>query len=137
MTIESQATEEAILARCQSVLSRFFDTEVPDNVATPAYPYGVLYFSEPIRTAGSRGLCNSQNDPLKVTLRVQVISSTAASLKPVVDRLKKSLVGWEPPDSGMMNLEGGFSFSRSYDGIKPTEYVRDLYMTYVTNLKGN
>lgn len=137
MTLDTTETEEAILARCQSVLSRFYDTEVPDGNATPTYPYGIVYFGEPVRMATGRSMCGTRNDVLRGVVRIQVLSSTAASLRPVINKLRNALIGWTPPDSGEMKSEGGTSFTRTFTGVKPTEYVREIYVTYPTNMKGN
>lgn len=134
--LDSQQTEEAILSRCQSVLSRFYDTEVPDNIPTPNYPYGVVVFGEGFPTARGKGICNPANDTLRATVRVIVKSTTSASLKPLVANLKKALVGWAPPDSGLIELGGGMGYTSASTTTKPTEYVRELYFTYLTNMKG-
>lgn len=129
--------EEDILSRVQTnVLSRTYDTEVPEGT-TPAYPYVVVYFGTPVRSASDHHITSTRNDTLIGYVTVQVISKDAVSARAIASKAQGELTGYRPVDSGEMILDGGTAYSRVATDTKPTRFYRELAFSYRTNLTFN
>lgn len=137
MSHDTTAYEAAVKARITAICPRTYVTEVPDTTATPVYPYVILRWIEPVRTAFDHHMVSSLNDTTRGGLIVTVVSETDASANAVKNRIKGSLAGYRPPDCGEMVLEGGAGYSTSNSEPKPTTYSRDLYLSFLTNLSPN
>lgn len=136
MTLDTTATEAAILARLRTILPRFYDTKLPDN-ETPRYPYGIVLFGEPQRTGTDRHVSGTRNDVQVGYVTVRVISTDVDSAKAIKNAVRDSLTGYRPPDSGEMGLEGGFGTSSASTETRPTLFIRDTSFSYKTNLNWN
>lgn len=137
MSLDTGPTEAAIEAEIKTTLGhdRVYVTQVPDGL-TPKYPYVVLYYGEPIRSARDRHITTTRDDVLVGYVTVQVISTTDSSANAVKNRIKNALTGFRPIDSGEMVLEGGMAYSDADTRVSPTRYFRELGFTYRTNLTG-
>lgn len=137
MTLNTAATEDDITAKVRDLFAstpRVWVTEVPDNVTTPAYPYAILYFGSPTRTATGRHITTTRWDLLRGFVTVQWVSTDDTSARAMDNKTRVSLTGYRPVDSGEMVLEGGMSYSRASTAVKPTLYYRETGFSYVTNV---
>ncbi len=135
MALDTTATEADILAKVKTLANRVYTYEVPDADATPAYPYVVVYFGEPVRTGVDHHITSTRNDTLRGYVTVQVISSDVDSANALKNKLKVGLTGYRPVDSGEMVMEGGTGYA--FTDSKPTKFFRELGYSYRTNLTWN
>lgn len=134
MSLSTGTYEDEIQERIKTVCPRVYDTEVPEPNKTPALPYVVLRWTEPVRTAQDRHITSTRNDGLRGAVFVEVVSSDAKSARQVKDAIKDLLVGFRPSDCGELMAEGGAAFSRVNAEPKPTLYIRGTYFSFRTNL---
>lgn len=138
MTLATAALEDDIVATVKAATNpRVFVSEVPTDIPTPQYPYTVIYFGGPVRSARDHHITSTRNDTNIGYCTVEVVSTTDTSARDVNDRIRNALVGHRPPDSGEMVLEGGLAQSRGSDEVRPTLYYRTTGYSYRTNLGWN
>lgn len=135
MSLETAPLEDDIKATVQAVTPRVFVSEIPDDLATPAFPYVVIYFGGPVRSARDHHISSTRNDTTIGYCTVQVVSETDTSARDVNDRIRNALVGHRPPDCGEMVLEGGIARSNGNNEVKPTRYYRETGYSYRSNLQ--
>jgi hypothetical protein len=134
MSLDTAPIEDDIVAIVRAVVPRVWVSEVPDDVPTPAYPYAVVYFGGPIRSARDHHITSTRNDTTWGYCTVRVVSSTDTSARDVNNRIRDALVGHAPPDAGEMYLEGGLQFSNGSGIAPPTKYFRETGYSYACNL---
>lgn len=134
MSLKTGQYEDEVLELVKTVCPRVFDTEVPEPGKTPAMPYVVLRWTEPVRTARDRHITSTRNDGQRGGLFLEVVSATSTSARDMKDLIKDTLTGFRPTDCGEFVAEGGIAFSRANTEPKPTSYVRGVYFSFRTNL---
>ena len=137
MTLSTAGYEAEILALIATKCSRVFDTEVPDTSPTPAMPYVIVQWVEPTRTAFDHHLTGVRDDSMRGAVIVQILSSTAASVRDMKNVLHPLLTGYRPTDCGELIPEGGSSYSVAQEQPKPTTFIRQLYYSFITNQNSN
>lgn len=137
MSLDTSTYENAIVARLKTVCPRVWVTEVPDNVPSPAYPYIIVQWIEPVRLGVGHHINGSRNDAQRAGAIIKAVSSDDDSANKVKNRIRDSLAGYRPPDCDEIRLEGGLAYSASNTNPKPTTFTRDTYCSWVTNLSWN
>jgi hypothetical protein len=137
VTLDTGPLEDDIEALVKTVIPRVWVSEIPADVVTPGYPYVILYFGGPIRSAADHHITSVRNDTMIGYCTVQVVSETDKSARDVNNRIRNALVGHRPPDAGEMASEGGLAYSRGNNDVKPTKYYRETGYSYRTNLGWN
>lgn len=135
MALSTAQTEDDILSVIRSETPRVFVTEVPPG-ESPAYPYAVVYFADPIRSARGRHITSTRDDLMVGYFTVQITSRDDASARTIKDRVKNALVGYRPFDSGEITSNGGLSYSRAATNTSPVLYYREMGFSYPTNTTG-
>lgn len=133
--LDTGPLEDDIQAVVTTVCPRVWVSEIPSDVATPKYPYVILYFGGPIRSASDHHITSSRNDTTIGYCTVQVVSTTDKSARDVNNLVRNALVGHRPPDAGEMVSEGGLAYSRGNNDVTPTKYYRETGYSYRTNLQ--
>lgn len=134
MALDTGPLEDDIEAVVSSVISRVWVSEVPSDIPTPQMPYAIIFFGGPVRSASDHHITSTRNDTGIGYCTVQIISKTDKSARDVNNRVRNALVGHRPPDAGEMASEGGLSYSRGTNDVKPTTYYRETGYSYRTNL---
>lgn len=135
MTLSTAPFETDIQNRVLTVNPRVFVSEIPDAIPTPAMPYVVIYFGDPIRASGDHHMVSTRNDTNIGYCTVRVTSSTDTSARDVNDLIRDALVGFRPTDCGEMSLGGRMAYSNGSNDVKPTKYYRETGYSYRTNLQ--
>lgn len=117
-----------------------YQDSLPDGVKPPVgsngllRPYLVYYVTEPIRAARGRHIVSVKYDVNIMILTVRVVAGDRHAANSVADRVRQTLVGWAPTNSGELAPVGGAGHSRTSSETQPSEYVRDLAFEFRTNL---
>ena len=136
MSLDVTQTETEIEDRLKTIIPRVYNTEVPAGIdpSPQGKPYMVVFFGDPIRTAGDHHITSTRSDVLRGYFTVQVVGADFASVRAIRDRVKNALVGFRPFDSGEIVAEGGISYSRAASNGSDVKYIRELGFSYKTNL---
>lgn len=137
MSLDTSVYEDAITARLRTICPRVYVTEVPDNIATPSYPYVIVRWVEPVRVGVGHHMNGSRNDAQRAGAVVSTISLDDVSARLIKDRIRDSLSGYRPPDCDEIKLEGGLAYSTSNTNPRPTTFSREIYCSWITNLSWN
>lgn len=137
MTLDTSGYEDAIVARIKTVCPRVYVTEIPDTVATPAYPYVIVRWIEPVRLGTGHHMVGSRNDAQRAGAMISCVSLDDTSARAIKNRIRDSLGGYRPPDCDEIEFEGGLAYSTSNSAASPTTFSRDIYCSWVTNLSPN
>lgn len=135
MSLDTTQTEEDILNVIRGVIPRVYVTEVPAG-ESPQYPFVVVYFAVPIRSARGRHITSTRNDLMVGYFTVQVASLDDASARVIMNRIRGALLGYRPFDSGEIVSNGGLSYSRAATQARPMVYYREAGYSYPTNTTG-
>lgn len=141
MSLATEPIQNDIIARLQEQIPQLevFDTEVPDEQKLPTSngmlkSYAVVYFSEPVRAAVSRGIVSTRRDLHRAGMTVQVISPRSGDARMWADKIKDALTGYKPADASEMVLEGGAATNNGTGTTRPTTYSRYIAFSFYTNL---
>lgn len=140
MSLANKPIRDDILARLNSGAVEFHDTEVPDEDTLPTSnggfvkPYGLVYFTQPVRAAVGRGIVSTRRDTNRAGLTVQVNAHRPEDAARVADWVVDTLTGHTPPDASELTLEGGASGNNGTGTSKPTMYIQYITFSYFCNL---
>lgn len=137
MTLDTSPYEAAVTARVRAVCPRVVITEVPDGAPTPACPYVVIRWIEPVRLGTGHHMTSSRDDAQRAGALITAVSLDDTSANAIKNRLRASLGGYIPPDCGEIMFEGGLAYSTSNTNPKPTTFSRGIFCSWVTNLTTN
>lgn len=138
MSLDTTGYEADIVARIKTICPRVVITEVPEGEPSPAHPYVLVRWIEPIRLGtGGHHIDGSRNDAQRAGAIVTVVSLDDTSANAVKNRLRVALAGHRPPDCDEIKFEGGLAYSRSNTAPRPTTYSREMYCSWITNLSWN
>ena len=138
----TQAYEDVIERLRDNLSIKVYETQVPEDSELEysngiPLPFAVVYTGAPTRAARGRHITNSRND---TTLLTWVIATYGA--RPSEARLYKGqvinlLTGWTPSDCGEMTLDGGWTYSRSSNSVRPTQFIEEVAFMARSNLSWN
>lgn len=100
-------------------------------------PFVVVYSGGPIRSGTDHHISGSRNDTTVLYWTIAVYAPTADVPGVVAGQILNLLAGYKPPDCGEMLLEGGLSYSRGSNTVRPTQYVREIAFNARSNLSWN
>lgn len=134
MSLDTTAYEADLKTEVEKICPRVFVTDIPDGTPTPAVPYVVLHWTEPVRASQGHHLDNSRHDTQRGGLVVEVFSETDDSANQVKNALKDALTGYRMPDCDELLPEGGFSSGGVLQYPRPSLYRRGLMFSFFTNM---
>lgn len=139
MSLATSPIQDSILARLRSLPLEVYDTEVPDETQLLTSngllrPYAVIYFSEPVRAAVSRGIVSTTRDLHRAGCTVQIVAPRSEDARSWADDVKLLLAGFKPEDASEMVLEGGAAANNGTATTRPTQYSRYVAFSFYTNL---
>lgn len=140
MSLSTEPIHNDIIARLRDNLPlEVFDSEVPDEQNLPTSngmlrSYVVIYFSEPVRAAVSRGIISTRRDLQRAGTTVQIVSPRSGDARMWADKVKNLLVGYKPPDASELVLEGGAATNNGTGSTRPTTFSRYIAFSFYTNL---
>lgn len=120
---------------------RVWETQVPDDVDLPrlpsggVHPYIIVRFAEPLASAQGRNIgSGEQGQPQRLSFTVLVIGSDADSVKEVSRAHRRLLVDAKPSAlATAIKSSGGFAYSDSEAGSRPTRFNRATFYTTIIN----
>lgn len=132
-----------VKARLESGLPlTVYDAQAPEDadiVLTNGLfnPFLVLYSGGPIRSGTDHHLVGSRNDTTVLYWTIAVYAPTPDVTDLIVGQILDLMTGYKPPDCGEMLLEGGLSYKRGLNAVRPTQYVREIAYNARSNLSWN
>lgn len=119
-----------------------YDSQAPEDtdlVLTNGLfnPFVVVYSGGPIRSGTDHHITGTRNDTTVLYWTVAVYAPTPAVTDLITGQIINLLTGYKPPDCGEMMLEGGLSYKRGLNAVRPTQYVRETGFTARSNLSWN
>lgn len=137
-----EAEEDWILATLKTLAGgRVWETQVPDDVDLPRIPDGgvkpyiVVRFAEPLSSAQGRNIATGeQGQPQRLSFTVLVVGSDADSVKAVSRAHRRLLLGAQPSSLATpIKSSGGFAYSDSEAGSRPTRFNRATFYVTIIN----
>lgn len=134
---------EAIEAKLAEIGQAVYSAQVPDEALSPTdasgliNPFYVVRFGGPVRAAKGKNITTSRDHVNIMFLTVACMAATEDAVKWLFGQALDKLVGFVPPNSGELILEGGLSYSEGISTVKPTKYLKDINFTFRTNLTLN
>lgn len=118
---------------------KVFIAEVPEDkeikVTNGLFtPFFAIYFGGPIRAAGDHHIVDSAKDSTIVYCTIEAYAARSSEALEMKNRVITSLTGKRPPDCGQLTLEGGMTYSRATNEVRPTMYIESTVFSTRSNL---
>lgn len=119
-----------------------YESQVPEDaniVVTNGLfnPFIVVYSGGPIRSGTDHHITGSRNDTTVLYWTIAIYSPRVDTTNLLAGQVVTLLAGYRPPDCGEMMLDGGLSYERGSNTVRPTQYVREIAFTARSNLSWN
>lgn len=137
-----EAEEDWILETLGTLVGgRVWETQVPDDVDLERLtdggvkPYIIVRFAEPSTSAQGRNIATGeQGQPQLLSFTVIVVGGDADSVKFTSRAQRRLLVGAQPSAGATpIKSSGGFAYSDSEAGSRPTRFKRSTFYRTIIN----
>lgn len=116
-----------------------FEDEVPEDTDLEVVngvfrPFIVIYSGGPIRAGSDHHLVSSKYDTTILYWTMEVYAPVASDAKRICGSLIPIFAAYRPVNSGEMMLEGGMTYSRASNTVRPTQYIKSIGWSARSNL---